>query len=231
MPSENPDTNATIIATYSRRMRLRFSDGHVADARIKGKKLKPVCGDIVTAEAIADESDWLITAINNRRNELTRPNLRGKVETLAANLDLIVVVAAATPKPDWFIVDRYLCAAENMNAAAAVVFNKTDLVDDDVFAGVLDSYRALDYPCIACSAEANDNIEALASLLANRTAIIVGQSGVGKSSLINRLSDASGQKTANVSAKSGEGRQGEVGVERQVVVADCACLDEVFGAV
>ena len=110
-------------------MRLRVADGQEKNARIKGKKLRPVCGDRVSAEAIPGESDWLITSIHDRRNALTRPNLRGKVETLAANLDLVVVVAAASPKPDWFIVDRYLCAAENMHAAAAVVYNKTDLND------------------------------------------------------------------------------------------------------
>ena len=72
-------------------------------------------------------SDWLITGIAERRNELTRPNMRGQVEVLAANLDYLIVVAAAEPKADWFIVDRYLCAAELMGIDAAVVFNKTDL--------------------------------------------------------------------------------------------------------
>ena len=148
-----PSIDATVIATYSRRMRLRVADGQEKNARIKGKKLRPVCGDRVSAEAIPGESDWLITSIHDRRNALTRPNLRGKVETLAANLDLVVVVAAASPKPDWFIVDRYLCAAENMHAAAAVVYNKTDLNDAANSNDVLDTYRQLGYPSIACSAK------------------------------------------------------------------------------
>ncbi len=201
-----PAKDATVIATYSRRMRVRFDDKQEADARIKGKKLKPVCGDIVVVEPIDGEADWLITSIHERSNELNRPNLRGKVETLAANLDLVVVVAAASPKPDWFIVDRYLCAAENMRAAAAVVYNKTDLdnaIDPD---NVLETYQQLDYPSIACSAETDDNLDPLAELLTDRTAIIVGQSGVGKSSLINRLAANSEQKTATISTKTGEGR-------------------------
>ena len=112
---------ALVVATYSRRMGLMLPDGRRVDARIKGKRLKPVCGDRVDAGPIADESDWLITAIHERRNELTRPNLRGKVEVLAANIDRLLVVAAPTPEPDWSIVDRYLCAAELIGASAAVV--------------------------------------------------------------------------------------------------------------
>ena len=122
-----PSSEATIVATYSRRMQIRLANDEVADARIKGKRLKPVCGDKVVAEPIENESDWLITAIQPRANELSRPNMRGKVEVLAANIDLVIVVAAATPQTDWFIVDRYLCAAENMPADALVLFNKTDI--------------------------------------------------------------------------------------------------------
>ena len=201
-----PYKDATVIATFSRRMRLRFADGDEKNARIKGKKLRPVCGDAVRAEAIAGEPDWLITSIHDRRNELTRPNLRGKVETLAANLDLVVVVAAASPKPDWFIVDRYLCAAENMHAAAAVVYNKTDLDTEDNSDVVLETYHRLGYPGIACSAKSDDKLDPLAEILKDQTAIIVGQSGVGKSTLINRLSEDSDQKTATLSTKTGEGR-------------------------
>jgi len=71
--------SATVIATYSRRMRLRLANGKEIDARIKGKRLKPVCGDQVFAEPIENESDWLITSIHERRNQLTRTNTRGQV--------------------------------------------------------------------------------------------------------------------------------------------------------
>ena len=83
-----------VIATFSRRMRLRLDDGNEIEARVKGKRMRPVCGDAVIAEPIPNESDWLITAIEDRRNALTRPNLRGDVEVLAANVDQLVVVAA-----------------------------------------------------------------------------------------------------------------------------------------
>lgn len=197
--------HATVIATFSRRMRLRLSDGTEVDARIKGKRLKPVCGDRVTAERIAGESDWLITDIHARDNELTRPNMRGQVEVLAANLDYLVVVAAAEPRADWFIVDRYLCAAEIMNIAAAVVYNKID-IDAASASDELANYAAIGYDTVRCSAETGEGIADVSNLLAGRCAIIVGQSGVGKSSIINCLLGNPLQKTSAVSEKSGEGR-------------------------
>lgn len=196
--------DATVIATYSRRMRLRFGDGGEADARIKGRKLKPVCGDRVAAEPLPDEDDWLIVAIHERRNELARPNTKGRREVLAANVDLLVVVAAALPEPDWYIVDRYLCSAELMGAAGAVVFNKIDLQPPDEAA--FDVYRRIGYETLTASAEAGHGVDALSELLSGTTAIVVGQSGVGKSSLINLLSDEAEQRVAEVSEKHREGR-------------------------
>ncbi len=196
--------DATVIATYSRRMRLRFDDLKEVDARIKGKKIKPVCGDRVVTEPLPDEDDWLITAIQKRRNELARPNAKGRREVLAANVDLLVVVAAAVPKADWYIVDRYLCAAELMGVDGAVVFNKIDLEAPDERA--FDVYRRVGYATLAASAETEDGIDALSELLTGNTAIIVGQSGVGKSSLINLLSEAADQRVASVSEKHREGR-------------------------
>lgn len=187
-------------------MRLRFADATEVDARIKGKTLKPVCGDRVVAEPIGEERDWLITGIHARRNELNRPNTRGKIDILAANIDLLIVVAAATPKPDWFIVDRYLSAAENMSASAVVLFNKTDLPLPAGSDDALSVYEEIEYPVLRCSAEDGDNVDELVNVIGRQVAIIVGQSGVGKSSLINRLSPESEQKTAEISGKHREGR-------------------------
>lgn len=196
-----------VIATFSRRMRLRLAEGDEVDARIKGKRLKPVCGDRVVAEPIAQESDWLITRIQNRDNELTRPNMRGQTEVLAANLDYLVAVAAAEPKPDWFIIDRYLCAAEIMGIPAAVIYNKTDLASNPASVDAeLNNYAAIGYDTVRCSAVTGEGISAAGKLLRDRCAIIVGQSGVGKSSIINQLLGDTLQRTSTVSAKTGEGR-------------------------
>lgn len=199
--------NASVVATFSRRMRLRLQDDSLVEARIKGKKIKPVCGDQVVAEPIDKESDWLITRILERNNELTRPNMRGQVEVLAANLEALIVVAAVSPLPDWYIVDRYLCAAELMGANTIVVFNKADLLQGhDIEIDELDEYRAIGLPVIETSAETGTGIEALQAALGTQRAIVVGQSGVGKSSLINQLAGDAMQRTADISGKTGEGR-------------------------
>ncbi|MDH3577275.1 MAG: ribosome small subunit-dependent GTPase A [Gammaproteobacteria bacterium] len=201
------DQTATVIATYSRRMRLQLAGGKEVDARIKGKRMKPVCGDRVSADPIANESEWLITAIAERDNELTRPNMRGQVEVLAANLDYLIVVAAAEPRPDWFIVDRYLCAAELMGISAAVAFNKIDVdTDPRSTEKQLADYARVGYDVVRCSAREGNGMDDIGRLLEDRCAIIVGQSGVGKSSIINRLVGNTKQRTSAVSDKTGEGR-------------------------
>ncbi len=204
-----PDTTheALVIATFSRQMLLRLADGAEVRARIKGKKIRPVCGDKVDAEPIPNEPEWLITNIRPRTNELTRPDSRGRTEILAANLDFLVVVAAEAPPVDWFIVDRYLAAAELIGVSAMVVFNKTDLhVASDSSAAALTDYETIGYKTISCSATDGSNMEQFSALLRGHTAIIVGQSGVGKSSLINQMLGDDRLRVSEISAATGEGR-------------------------
>lgn len=201
------EKSATVIATYSRRMGLRLDSGETVDARIKGKRIKAVCGDTVMAEPIPNETDWLITKIGTRRNELTRPNMRGQVEVLAANVDTLIIVASVSPLPDWYIVDRYLCAAELMGVESIVVFNKIDLLEGhDIEIPELQEYRDIGLPVLECSAETENGMSELRRALSGQCSIVVGQSGVGKSSLINKLVIDSNQRTAQISSKSGEGR-------------------------
>ncbi len=199
--------NALVTGAFSRRMYLRLEDQSEVVARIKGKKVRPVCGDWVSAEPIPKEPDWLITNIKPRKNELARPDNRGRKEVLAANISCVVAMAAVEPKPDWFVVDRYLAAAENMGADAIVVFNKTDLAHlPSVADEQLADYERSGYAVLRCSAESGANLDRLATMLATQTAIIVGQSGVGKSSVINYLAVDSEQRTAAISGSTGEGR-------------------------
>jgi len=203
-----PDTGIGLVTgAYSRRMELSLADGRVVTARIKGKRLKPVCGDRVRAHPIVNEPDWILTEILPRDNELTRPDSRGRTEVLAANLSLVVVMAAPAPVPDWYVVDRYLAAAESMGAEAIVAYNKIDIgcpdaSDDQALA----AYRQAGYRVLACSAREDSGLDELATALRGHVAIFVGQSGVGKSSVINRLAAGAKQKTARLSSGTGEGR-------------------------
>jgi len=188
-------------------MTILLEDSTVVEARIKGKKLRPVCGDRVVAERITNEAEWLITAVDPRDNELTRPDSRGRKDVLAANLSCVVVMAAFEPEPDWFVVDRYIAAAENMGANAIVVFNKADLPNDwQPVSDTLADYRSAGYDVIECSAVSGQNLDELERALAAEVAIIVGQSGVGKSSVINRIVEDAAQKVGALSRASREGR-------------------------
>lgn len=205
--SEDSKLEALVIATFSRRMLVQLEDGQQQNARVKGKRLRPVCGDRVLIEPIDNEPEFLITKILRRRNELSRPDSRGRPETLAANLTCVAVVSSAVPDPDWFITDRYLCAAELMGVTAAVIFNKTDIaVPDAASRTVLDEYRDIGYPVFECSAKMQTDIEPVDQFLSNHTAILVGQSGVGKSSLINKLLGEARLKTGAISDSRGEGK-------------------------
>lgn len=176
-------------------------------ARVKGKRLRCVCGDHVCAEKIPNEPEWLITSVLPRSNELARPNSRGQIEILAANISYLVVVVSDPPTPDWFVVDRYLSAAELMNVDAAVVFNKIDVSAlDKSSEDALNEYRQIGYQVVLCSAKTGESLDLVEQLLQDQTAIIVGQSGVGKSSLINKLAIDSDQRTAELSDATGEGR-------------------------
>ena len=202
---------AQVTATFSRRMRVRLSNGSSVQARIKGKRQRPVCGDEVFVEPIAGESEWLITGIGARRNELTRPNRRGEAEVLAANIDQLCAVAAPTPKPDWFSIDRYLGAAELMGVRGIVIVNKTDLVreSDALSADVSEAatdYGRIGYTLVRSSASTGDGLEELVAVLGKGISIFVGQSGVGKSSLINLLLGESSQRIGDLSDKNREGR-------------------------
>lgn len=198
---------ALVTATFSQRMRLRLADGSEVMARLKGKKIRPVCGDRVEAREIENEPEWLITSVAPRRNELARPDKRGRIEILAANIDLVAVVTADAPTADWYIVDRYLAAAELIGVPALVIFNKTDLgAASRATDAELAEYTKAGYATIRCSAKTGENMSKLEGSICDHTAIIVGQSGVGKSSLINFLITDADQQTAELSQSSGEGR-------------------------
>lgn len=217
---------AQVVTTFGRRVELRLESGNRVAARIKGRQLRAVCGDRVMAEPIERESDWLITDIRPRRNELTRPDSRGRKEVLAANLSLLVCVVAAQPKPDWYIVDRYLGAAELMDIKSAVVFNKQDLNAPNEEQSVeLRAYADIGYPVLRTSAVEPQSIEPLQQLLTDEVAILVGQSGVGKSSLINQLAEGSTLRTGKISDKSGEGRHTTVNSSMLELAAGGAVID------
>ncbi len=122
-----------------------------------------------------------------RRTALYRSNARGGVEPVLANLTRLLVVIAPLPPADPFVADRYLAAAESAGIAALLVLNKAELGIDATLRTQLEVYTAAGYECMAASATTGEGVDALRAACAGQIAALVGQSGVGKSSLVLRL--------------------------------------------
>lgn len=150
-------------------------------------------GSLVTGDKVVwrdSDSHGVIVAVQPRITELSRPDPYGDLKTVAANIDRILIVIAPLPKPHTQLVDRYLVAAENMGIKPAIIMNKMDLVDDDnqeIIDTFVQLYEGLGYEVIPASTKAGEGLNKLNQFLENYTSVFVGQSGVGKSSLINML--------------------------------------------
>jgi ribosome biogenesis GTPase len=186
----------TVVIHEGRVVSSHGRDAVVEDAaqrrihcRLHGRRLSVVCGDKVRWIAADTEgAAGLITEVGPRRTELARMNTRGKSEVVAANLTQLVSVIAPLPAPDLGLCDRYLAAAEWAGLKACVVANKSDLSEARTLLGAaLDGYATLGYPVIWTSKRAPGGALELALRLKDEISVLVGQSGVGKSSLINLL--------------------------------------------
>ncbi|WP_416137572.1 small ribosomal subunit biogenesis GTPase RsgA [Halomonas sp. HK25] len=133
--------------------------------------------------------EGVVVASGERTSVLERPDARGQLKPVAANIDQILIVFAVEPEPHPNLIDRYLVAAEATGIAPVLVLNKIDLLPHGggELMALLHRYEALGYPVVASTTEREDGLDALHARLAGRTSVFVGQSGVGKSSLIDRL--------------------------------------------
>ena len=128
-----------------------------------------------------------MTSQLERRSELKRPDARGQLKSVAANVDLIAIVVAPEPEPYANLIDRYLVAAHMASIDTLIILNKSDLLDQHPQClALLESYRAIGYQVMTTGPTSKET-QALSELLGSRTSVFVGQSGVGKSSIINRL--------------------------------------------
>jgi ribosome biogenesis GTPase len=178
---------AQIIAVFGRDMLVRDAGGKESRARVRGRRLVVVCGDNVVCEVDAAHDEINVERALPRRTALYRSNLRGLAEPVVANVSRLFVVLAPKPLPDFFVVDRYLSAADSAGIAGTLVLNKSDLEIDDAFSAELAAYEAAGIGTIRCSARSGDGVQGLIDAAANQVAVLVGQSGVGKSSLVRRL--------------------------------------------
>jgi ribosome biogenesis GTPase len=177
-----------VIATFGRHLVVRAADGTELRARPFGRGLEVVCGDEVRWRLDRQHDEVHVIEVLPRRNALWRANARGGAEPVVANLTQLLVVLAPLPVADFFVVDRYLCAATAAGVPATLVVNKSDLGINAALAAELDAYAVATYAALACSAASGAGMaELLAALGPGTVAALVGQSGVGKSSLVARV--------------------------------------------
>ena len=171
--------------------------------RIKGiKSTNPVAvGDRVDF----DEAGY-ITALHDRRNYIVRKptNLSKQLHVVAANLDLaLLVVTVKHPETSTVFIDRFLATAEAYGVPAVLVFNKVDLLTADerqYLDALVRLYETIGYRCLCLSATRDPDVAALSTMLAGKITLLSGNSGVGKSTLINRLIPNGTAKTGDISA-------------------------------
>ena len=179
--------DAQVIAAFGRHLVVRDAAGTEHRARPFGRRLQAVCGDQVRCETDVTHGEVHALQVLPRRTALLRSSLRGGSEPVVANLTLLAVVVAPAPAADLFIVDRYLCAAASGGIHALLVLNKSDLPGAAELRGSLDTFASAGYDVVTCSARGGDGLAALRNALSGHTSALVGQSGVGKSSLVTGL--------------------------------------------
>ncbi|WP_354695511.1 ribosome small subunit-dependent GTPase A [Elongatibacter sediminis] len=192
---------------------VQREDGERLPCRFRRSVGRPCCGDRVRLER-AGADDWVVAEILPRRNEFVRGDGRQRRQVIACNLDQVLVVIAPEPRPSRDLVERYLVAVHSLGMQPVLVINKAELLDAS--AGLTDTaqsppfsrvaeYRRLGYTVVHTSTRAAPGTDALAPLLHGSTSILVGQSGVGKSSLVNRLIPDLDLQTGELSRATGKG--------------------------
>jgi len=200
---------------------VRTDDGVLFDVSLRGRlkheahgSLKLAVGDRVTIGRVADSDSWAIDHIHPRRSKLARrapAGARGE-RIIVANLDQVLVVfAAARPEPHPRMLDRFLVIAEANGLAARIIINKIDLVDASTVRERFDEFVQAGYPLHLVSVVTGEGLEELRDEVAGKDSALTGPSGVGKSSLMNRLFPGLDLRTAEISDSVNKGRHTTVG--------------------
>jgi ribosome biogenesis GTPase len=187
---------------------IRTDDGQLLDCKVKGnfriKGIRSTNPVAVGDRVIVGEGNW-ITEIEDRKNYIIRKsiNLSKQSHILAANVNqAFLIITVVRPETSTTFIDRFLASAEAYRVPVVLVFNKTDILDDDsrrYQQMMVQLYETIGYECRQISAERGDGVEELRPLLEDKITLLSGNSGVGKSTLINRLVPDANLRTAEIS--------------------------------
>lgn len=199
-----------VITRYGNRAAVLPVDFSPSDVPVRCH-IRATSDDLVTGDRVVwqwGSPTGVIEARLERSSVISRPDGRGRLRPVAANVDRIAIVIAPEPEPHANLVDRYLVAAEHQGIRPLLILNKMDLMAGDRAAldAMLSSYGELGYDVLRVSAHSGSGLDAMRQYFANHTTVLVGQSGVGKSSLVNLLYPAAAAQTGELSAQVAKGR-------------------------
>ncbi|MBA3582301.1 MAG: ribosome small subunit-dependent GTPase A [Gammaproteobacteria bacterium] len=179
-------TRARVITSHGNNLLIETHEAQLIMCKTKRSFGLIICGDWVEFEQQHDGTH-VITARLARRGELARLDRRHQLKPIAANIDQLIIVAASQPAPSHLLINTYLIYAHTHQMKSILVFNKDDLARPENIALLTKEYTELGYPVIYTNTKKPNGVNDLLQHLNNNTSILVGQSGVGKSSLINYL--------------------------------------------
>lgn len=197
-----------IVAHLGKALIIEDSEGNTARCQKRTQLEQPAVGDYV--EWIRTEAGaGRVEKVLPRASLLSRPAKNGKTRPVAANLDQIVIILAVKPNIDPLLLDQYLVVCELQEIDPLIVLNKTDLLGEQskvTTNELVEVYRNLGYDTVDVSAISKAGLNGLRELLQNKTSILVGQSGVGKSTITNALLPDLDLQTKTLSTGSGLGK-------------------------
>jgi len=196
-----------VIANFGAALAVEDEDGQFVRCAARKELPMVVCGDRIMWQAHSG-GGGVAVSLQPRRNVLSRPDRRGREKPLAANFDRLLIVAAPRPPLQRQLLDRYLVLAEHVTCEALLVLHKNDLADyrQPPMQELQHYYASLGYPVLSTNARAPRGLKPLRDALRSHTGILVGPSGVGKSSIVAGLLPDRDVQIGALSATSGLGR-------------------------
>jgi ribosome biogenesis GTPase len=206
--SENKPLQGLVIVNYGKNQLVEASDGAIHRCVARRGLPQIVCGDKVEWQPTGEQTGVIETLLP-RRTTLIRADSNNRQRPLATNIDQVVIEAALEPALDYYLIDKYIVAAELASITPLMVINKCDLIrpeDRQRIDRLIAEYSDIGYTALLTSALENTGIKEFTDHLTDKTSILVGQSGVGKSSLIKRLLPERDIAVGRLSAASGLGK-------------------------